>query len=47
MPERIKDGMFGAMMSVSLVNDGPVTFTLDSATPASSSVSSLDDLSSA
>ncbi|GAB4814359.1 hypothetical protein N2152v2_001405 [Parachlorella kessleri] len=47
LPERIKDGMFGAMMSVSLVNDGPVTFTLDSATPAASSVSSMDDLSSA
>lgn len=47
LPERIKDGMFGAMMSVSLVNDGPVTFTLDSATPASSSVSSMDALSSA
>jgi D-aminoacyl-tRNA deacylase len=24
------DGKFGAMMSVSLTNDGPVTFTLDS-----------------
>jgi len=28
-PERIKDGVFGAMMSVSLTNEGPVTFTLD------------------
>lgn len=24
-PERVKDGQFGAMMQVSLVNDGPVT----------------------
>ncbi|KIJ44310.1 hypothetical protein M422DRAFT_207995 [Sphaerobolus stellatus SS14] len=29
-PDKIKDGQFGAMMSVSLTNDGPVTFTLDS-----------------
>ncbi|TEB25998.1 D-tyrosyl-tRNA deacylase [Coprinellus micaceus] len=28
--DRIKDGKFGAMMSVSLCNEGPVTFTLDS-----------------
>ncbi|TFK72759.1 D-tyrosyl-tRNA deacylase [Pluteus cervinus] len=28
-PEKIKDGVFGAMMSVSLTNEGPVTFTLD------------------
>ncbi len=27
---RVKDGVFGAMMAVSLVNDGPVTWTLDS-----------------
>ncbi|KAG2019935.1 D-tyrosyl-tRNA(Tyr) deacylase [Coprinopsis cinerea AmutBmut pab1-1] len=27
---RIKDGRFGAMMNVSLTNEGPVTFTLDS-----------------
>ena len=27
---RIKDGVFGAMMQVSLVNDGPVTMVLDS-----------------
>lgn len=26
----IVDGVFGAMMDVSLVNDGPVTITLDS-----------------
>ncbi|KZT70068.1 hypothetical protein DAEQUDRAFT_668410 [Daedalea quercina L-15889] len=28
--DKIKDGRFGAMMSVSLTNEGPVTFTLDS-----------------
>ncbi|KAI5122218.1 hypothetical protein M0805_002707 [Coniferiporia weirii] len=30
VPDRIKDGKFGAMMDVSLTNEGPVTFTLDS-----------------
>ncbi|KAL1746284.1 D-Tyr tRNAtyr deacylase-like domain-containing protein [Schizophyllum fasciatum] len=29
-PDKIKDGKFGAMMSVSLCNEGPVTFTIDS-----------------
>ncbi|KAF5386635.1 hypothetical protein D9615_001522 [Tricholomella constricta] len=29
-PEKIQDGRFGAMMDVSLTNEGPVTFTLDS-----------------
>jgi len=29
-PGKIKDGRFGAMMNVSLTNDGPVTFTIDS-----------------
>lgn len=28
--ENVKDGVFGAMMDVALVNDGPVTITLDS-----------------
>ncbi|KAF9532900.1 D-Tyr tRNAtyr deacylase-like domain-containing protein [Crepidotus variabilis] len=28
--DKIFDGRFGAMMSVSLMNEGPVTFTLDS-----------------
>ncbi|WFD02552.1 D-tyrosyl-tRNA(Tyr) deacylase [Malassezia obtusa] len=28
--DRIKDGKFGAMMDVSLVNDGPVTIFIDS-----------------
>ena len=29
-PELVKDGVFGAMMDVSLVNDGPVTVIIDS-----------------
>jgi D-tyrosyl-tRNA(Tyr) deacylase len=28
--EKIKDGIFGAMMDVELVNDGPVTLVVDS-----------------
>ncbi|KAF8205590.1 D-Tyr tRNAtyr deacylase-like domain-containing protein [Mycena galopus ATCC 62051] len=28
--EKVQDGKFGAMMDVSLTNEGPVTFTLDS-----------------
>ncbi|KAJ6622874.1 D-Tyr tRNAtyr deacylase-like domain-containing protein [Mycena sp. CBHHK59/15] len=28
-PEKVQDGKFGAMMNVSLTNEGPVTFTLD------------------
>ncbi|PNH02321.1 D-tyrosyl-tRNA(Tyr) deacylase [Tetrabaena socialis] len=31
--ERVKDGVFGAMMDVASINDGPVTFTIDSADP--------------
>ncbi|KAB5595392.1 D-tyrosyl-tRNA(Tyr) deacylase [Ceratobasidium theobromae] len=30
VPSRVKDGEFGAMMSVSLTNEGPVTITIDS-----------------
>ena len=30
VPVRIKDGVFGAMMRVALVNDGPVTIVIDS-----------------
>jgi D-tyrosyl-tRNA(Tyr) deacylase len=29
-PSKVKDGIFGAMMDVSLVNDGPVTILLES-----------------
>ena len=32
--DKVKDGQFGAMMAVSLVNDGPVTIELQSPTPA-------------
>ena len=28
-PHRIHNGAFGAMMDVSLINDGPVTITMD------------------
>ncbi len=31
--DRVKDGVFGAKMDVALVNDGPVTFVVDSADP--------------
>ncbi|KAI5657230.1 hypothetical protein M9H77_26023 [Catharanthus roseus] len=33
--DAVKDGIFGAMMKVNLVNDGPVTMQLDSAQPSS------------
>ncbi|KAB1668925.1 hypothetical protein ERO13_A10G029300v2 [Gossypium hirsutum] len=33
-PDAVKDGVFGAMMKVSLVNDGPVTMQLDSSQPS-------------
>ena len=39
----VKDGVFGAMMAVDLVNDGPVTFVLDSEKPGGSVASSLDE----
>lgn len=29
-PDLIKDGQFGAMMDVNIVNDGPVTINLES-----------------
>ncbi|KAF9014118.1 D-Tyr tRNAtyr deacylase-like domain-containing protein [Cyathus striatus] len=29
-PDKIQDGRFGAMMNISLTNEGPVTFTIDS-----------------
>ncbi|GHJ84262.1 hypothetical protein NliqN6_0664 [Naganishia liquefaciens] len=34
--DKIKDGKFGAMMQVSLCNDGPVTITIDSKAKSSS-----------
>lgn len=42
--DKVKDGVFGAMMAVELVNDGPVTFLLDSEKPLGSVASSLDEL---
>lgn len=30
-PELVKDGVFGAKMDISLVNDGPITVVVDSA----------------
>lgn len=39
-PDRIKDGRFGAMMQVSLTNDGPVTITIDSKSTSGKSSSS-------
>lgn len=36
-PDRVKDGVFGAMMEVDLVNDGPVTLILDSSKGENSS----------
>jgi D-aminoacyl-tRNA deacylase len=33
IPEKVKDGRFGAMMDVSLVNDGPVTLIIESLPP--------------
>lgn len=35
-PEAVKDGLFGAMMQVHIVNDGPVTIVLDSPSTADS-----------
>jgi D-tyrosyl-tRNA(Tyr) deacylase len=32
-PNKIKDGVFGAMMDVALVNDGPVTIVIESTPP--------------
>ncbi|KAJ3079155.1 hypothetical protein HK102_003992 [Quaeritorhiza haematococci] len=46
-PSRVKDGVFGAMMSVNIVNEGPVTILLDSRdTKKSSSSSSSSSVTS-
>ena len=37
--EKIKDGVFGAMMEVNIVNDGPVTLELDSINNAAAAAS--------
>ncbi|KIM33368.1 hypothetical protein M408DRAFT_326102 [Serendipita vermifera MAFF 305830] len=39
-PAKIKDGKFGAMMSVALTNEGPVTFIVDSRSEGSEAASS-------
>jgi D-aminoacyl-tRNA deacylase len=47
--EKIKDGVFGAMMDVSLVNDGPVTIIIESSakSPAATQHSSVDECEAA
>ncbi|CEL97107.1 unnamed protein product [Vitrella brassicaformis CCMP3155] len=45
-PERIKDGVFGAMMEVDLVNDGPVTIIHDTNTNNNNGDSSKEASSS-
>ncbi|KAL6067441.1 D-aminoacyl-tRNA deacylase [Balamuthia mandrillaris] len=40
VPDRVKEGVFGAMMEVELVNDGPVTIQLESPSSSSSASSS-------
>ncbi|XP_065876977.1 uncharacterized protein [Euphorbia lathyris] len=42
-PEAIKDGVFGAMMKVNLVNDGPVTMQLDSPQSSKSTDSAAEE----
>eukprot|EP00887_Chlorella_sp_A99_P004923 scaffold4.g4923.t1 len=42
--DRVKDGVFGAMMQVQLVNDGPVTMVLDSEAGPDSSMGSISSL---
>lgn len=42
-PERVKDGVFQAMMQVALVNDGPVTLQMDTEDPKKSSGVSTPD----
>ncbi|KGN64710.1 hypothetical protein Csa_014221 [Cucumis sativus] len=41
-PDAIKDGVFGAMMKVNLVNDGPVTMQIDSQ-PSKNTVEASED----
>ncbi|CAK9876169.1 unnamed protein product [Sphagnum jensenii] len=43
-PDAVKDGLFGAMMQVHLVNDGPVTMQLDSHKSSASDSNSTADL---
>ena len=41
--DKIKDGVFGAMMDVSLVNDGPVTIVIESEPKASLAEATTDE----
>ncbi|XP_034672324.1 D-aminoacyl-tRNA deacylase [Vitis riparia] len=42
-PDAIKDGVFGAMMKVNLVNDGPVTMQLDSSQPSKNAKDGMEE----
>ncbi|EEF39822.1 D-aminoacyl-tRNA deacylase isoform X2 [Ricinus communis] len=42
-PDAIKDGVFGAMMKVNLVNDGPVTMQLDSLQSSKSTIDAVQE----
>jgi D-tyrosyl-tRNA(Tyr) deacylase len=46
-PSLVKDGRFGAMMQVELVNDGPITMVLESPSKAGAPVGALEALASA
>ncbi|KAL7211722.1 hypothetical protein ACSBR2_014559 [Camellia fascicularis] len=42
-PDAVKDGIFGAMMKVNLVNDGPVTMQLDSSQPSKNTNDAVEE----
>ncbi|CAN0853234.1 Peroxidase 19 [Linum grandiflorum] len=42
-PDAVKDGVFGAMMKVNLINDGPVTMQLDSSQPSKAANGNAND----
>ncbi|KAL6992445.1 hypothetical protein U1Q18_010553 [Sarracenia purpurea var. burkii] len=42
-PDAVKDGIFGAMMKVNLVNDGPVTMQLDSSQTSGNKNGALEE----
>ncbi|XP_059663843.1 uncharacterized protein LOC132309564 isoform X1 [Cornus florida] len=42
-PDAVKDGIFGAMMKVNLVNDGPVTMQLDSSQPSKNANDAVEE----
>ena len=42
-PDKIKDGVFGAMMDVALVNDGPVTLVIESDVAAKAPAATTED----